>query len=352
MNIVKATAKYEDWLSRRIHLLAGDLAFKHEQMRSAPFPFLRATFYRWAQVWSEVCAEAAKAPVVLAVGDLHIENFGTWRDIEGRLIWGINDFDEAWRLPYTSDLIRLATSALLAPAACGAEPAIGALLRGYADGLQAGGRPFALAEHHVTLRTMATARLHAPEQFWEKLHTLPEEREALPAGARKAIDSMMPEKGLDWHVAHRIAGLGSLGRERYVAIADWRGGSIAREAKALAPSACFWAREGAGTSPILYQKILDTAIRCRDPFVRFQKRWIVRRLAPDCSRIELAAMPRERDEFRLLHAMGFETANVHLGSIKARVLFADLKKRKKGWLLRAARAMEKSVLGDFKAQLR
>jgi uncharacterized protein (DUF2252 family) len=130
MNIAKATAKYEAWLSRRIHLITPDLDFKHAQMRSAPFPFLRATFYRWAQVWPEVCEEAARAPVVLAVGDLHIENFGTWRDIEGRLIWGINDFDEAWRLPYTNDLIRLATSALLAPATCGAERAIGARLKG------------------------------------------------------------------------------------------------------------------------------------------------------------------------------------------------------------------------------
>ena len=103
---------------------------------SAPFPFLRATYYRWAQVWPDVCEEAAKAPVALAVGDLHIENFGTWRDIEGRLIWGINDFDEAWRLPYTNDLIRLATSALLAPAGCGAKSATDALLKGYVDALE------------------------------------------------------------------------------------------------------------------------------------------------------------------------------------------------------------------------
>ena len=141
MNIDKATAKYEAWLSQHLRLLPADLTFKHEQMRSAPFPFLRATFYRWAQVWEEICPEAAKAPIALAVGDLHIENFGTWRDIEGRLIWGINDFDETWRLPYTIDLIRLATSALLAPAACGAKPAVDALLKGYTDALVAGGRP-------------------------------------------------------------------------------------------------------------------------------------------------------------------------------------------------------------------
>ena len=51
---------------------------------------------------------------MLGVGDLHVENFGTWRDAEGRLIWGINDFDEACPMPYTIDLVRLAASADLA----------------------------------------------------------------------------------------------------------------------------------------------------------------------------------------------------------------------------------------------
>ncbi len=157
---------------------------------------------------------------------------------------------------------------------------------------------------------------------------------------------MMPEKGLHWRVVHRIAGLGSLGRERYVALADWRGGSVAREAKALAPSACVWAA-GGGTAPIRYQEILDRAVRCPDPFVRLQRRWIVRRLAPDCSRIELSAMPKERDELRLLTAMGWETANVHLGTGKSRTLLADLKKRPRGWLMKCARKMEKAVLADF-----
>lgn len=50
------------------------------------------------------------------MGDLHVENFGTWRDSEGRLIWGVNDFDEANPLPYTNDLVRLAASAEIADA--------------------------------------------------------------------------------------------------------------------------------------------------------------------------------------------------------------------------------------------
>jgi hypothetical protein len=348
MNIAKSTAKYEAWIATHLKMVEQDLVFKHEQMRLAPFPFLRATYYRWAQVFPEVCEAAAKAPHTLAVGDLHVENFGTWRDIEGRLIWGVNDFDEAWSLPYTNDLVRLATSALMSSITCDLKAGIAAMLQGYGEALEAGGRPFALAEHHSALRTMATARLHDPEQYWTKLHALPDVAEGPPAGAMKAIARVMPESGLQWRIATRVAGLGSLGRQRYVAMADWRGGSIAREAKALAPSAALWAEDGKGTAAILYEKVLETAVRCRDPFVRFQKRWIVRRLAPDCSRIELADMPREHDEIRLLRAMGWETANVHLGGIKPRTVLADLKKRPKGWLNQAAHAMQKAVLADFK----
>jgi hypothetical protein len=176
---------------------------------------------------------------------------------------------------------------------------------------------------------------------------LPEYPRELPAGVKKAIARMMPESNLEWKAAHRVAGLGSLGRERWVCIAEYRGGSVAREAKALAPSACLWADQSKGSAAILYQEVLDRAVRCRDPFVRLQKRWIVRRLAPDCSRIELSALPRERDEMRLLHAMGWETANVHLGTAKASALRPDLKSRRPGWLFRAAREMQKAVLADF-----
>ena len=346
MRIQQATVQYETWLGKRLKLIKEDLKLKHAQMRSAPFPFLRATYYRWAQTWEEIAGASARAPKVLAVGDLHLENFGTWRDIEGRLIWGVNDFDEAFPLPYTNDLIRLATSAMLAKTSCAAKAGIAAILQGYIDGLEAGGRPFVLAEHHSALRLMATARLHDPEQFWNKLRELPEC--ASPRGAAKAIERLMPERGIRWRMMHRVAGLGSLGRERYVAVAEWQGGSVAREAKALAPSACVWAKNGKGTGPIRYQEILDRSVRCRDPFVRVRTRWIVRRLAPDCSRIELSALPKERDEIRLLHAMGFETANIHLGSTKPRVLRDDLKVRPRGWLFEAARRMETAVLHDFR----
>src|SRR6185295_7556776 len=114
MNIVKATASYEAWMARHTQIVRDDIDDKHRKMAKAAFPFLRATYYRWASLWREVCPDLVKAPKVLGVADLHAENFGTWRDGEGRLIWGINDFDEAFPLPYTNDLVRLVVSAHLA----------------------------------------------------------------------------------------------------------------------------------------------------------------------------------------------------------------------------------------------
>src|SRR5437763_988786 len=100
MNIHDATSQYEQWLTKYTPLIQADLDTKHQQMAADAFSFLRATYYRWTQIWPEVCEDLAQAPGALSVGDLHIENFGTWRDREGRLCWGVNDFDEASILSY------------------------------------------------------------------------------------------------------------------------------------------------------------------------------------------------------------------------------------------------------------
>src|SRR5579871_1093792 len=100
MDIVEATQSFESWLARHTSLLPQDLRLKHTAMRDDLFAFLRATYYRWAQVWPEACSDFARDITVLAVGDLHVENFGTWRDADARLVWGINDFDECHPLPF------------------------------------------------------------------------------------------------------------------------------------------------------------------------------------------------------------------------------------------------------------
>ena len=112
------------------------------------FSFLRATLYRWAQQWHEVCHEVAGAPRVLAIGDLHTNSFGTWRDAEGRLAWGVDDFDEAYPLPYTSDLLRPARSARIA-----------------IDGGQLSLSPVSITQEHKTRWTGMSGRVSVSRIF-------------------------------------------------------------------------------------------------------------------------------------------------------------------------------------------
>jgi hypothetical protein len=353
-DIHRATRRYEVWLGGLIPLVRADLRLKHQRMREGPFFFMRATFYRWCQLWRAKAKELDVAPAapVVAVGDLHLENFGTWRDSDGRLIWGINDFDETTTLPWTQDLVRLAASAHLAiwadHLAVRRRSACDAILEGYRAGLEAGGRPFVLEETHGWLRDVATSELRHPTVFWDRMSRLRAAPD-IDRGAAVAIAGAMPSPDLPIRYTRRVAGLGSLGRPRFVGLADWRGGLLAREAKATAPSAWVWASGSDARGAADYTKIITQAVRVPDPTVKVMGRWLVRRLAPHCSRIELADLPSSRDEERLLFAMGFETANIHLGTPRARtVLRKQLAARRGQWLHQAAKALSGDVIREWR----
>src|ERR1700737_2884788 len=226
MSIFKATADFEQWLAGQLPIIRQDLALKHQHMAEAAFPFFRATFYRWLQLWTEVCPDLAKAPTVLGVGDLHIENFGTWRDEEGRLIWGVNDLDEAWPAAYTLDLTRLTTSAYLAiwgeHLSMTLREAADAIEQGYRDALSAGGKAFILAEHHQWLRLLALSKLRDPVRFWVKMQRCLPYTSKPSAEVRRMIEAALPfAKGV-YQLKKRIAGLGSLGHPRILALSSWQ----------------------------------------------------------------------------------------------------------------------------------
>src|SRR5258707_472657 len=278
MNVIKATRDFERWLATQIPLVRRDVALKHQHMAESPFAFFRATFYRWLQLWHEACGDLVKAPHILSIGDLHIENFGTWRDLEGRLIWGVNDLDEAWPGPYTLDLIRLTTSAYLAVSGAHLSltkrEAAEAIEEGYRDALNAGGRAFILAEHHQWLRVMALSKLRDPVHFWAKMERNPPYTAKPPAEVRRLLEESFPTP-----------------RPAYV---------------------------------------------------------LKRRIAPDCSRIEIASLPEQRDEARLLYCMGWETANMHFASKRAiPQIKRDLSARRGRWLHKASKAMLKATMADW-----
>jgi hypothetical protein len=349
--IAAASAAYEAWMRKRIDVVDADLKLKHKRMAAAPFMFLRATFYRWVPLWQEACPDLARTPRLLAVGDLHVENFGTWRDAEGRLAWGVNDFDEAFPMPYAIDLVRLATSALLVARheklRLAAEEICAALLAGYGEAIASeGGRPFVLEEEHAALRAMAMGEERDPVHFWVKLGAAKTAK--APGAVRKLLRKAMPEVEGRPRIAHRVAGLGSLGRPRFVALGAAHGGMVAREAKAMLPSAFAWANRIAAER-YLCGTLADAAIRSPDPFYRPRKGWVLRRLAPHCTAIELTDFPKRRAHLVILKAMGRETANVHWGSPEAlAAVRRDLKRRGKRWLHDAATRMVEATLKEWK----
>jgi len=245
---------------QNITIIPADLALKHTRMPRICFSSA-STFYRWVQVcrryvpiWREPRGCWPWRPA--------LENFGTWRDQEARLIWGVNDFDEAYPLPYTNDLVRLAVSAHLAISAnhlaLAHEEACAAILQ-VSGRVGSRGNLFVLKRQQVATRGTDCSCGPRPLLGKNERASCPARR--IPRVRATALEDLLPVPKLAYRVAHRVAGLGSLG-----ASATWRW-RIGREAgwrvrpKALLPSACFWAKDEKGSNKIFYEEIITSSAR-------------------------------------------------------------------------------------------
>jgi Uncharacterized protein conserved in bacteria (DUF2252) len=353
VRIKEATASYEAWMRECGLIVERELRNKHAAMRQDSFLFFRGTYYRWAQLWPKVCSGSSRAPVVLCVGDLHVDSYGTWRDIEGRMCWGVDDFDESWPLPYTNDLTRLAASVKIAGKAgilsIKTKRACEILLKAYERTLRQGGCPIVLAEEEAHLEKLGLESLKPPKSFWENLTSRPAIRGPLPRDAQNALKEMLPIPNLKYRVVRREAGLGSLGQVRFVAIAECRGGYIAREAKNVLPSANMWLDGKKSHRQSYYEETMSSALRSADPYQKIIGTWLIRRLSPDSNPIKIEELDKRRDEEKLIEAMGTETANVHLGDRRrTKAILADLRRRGPDWLWLDAKKMGKLFLREWK----
>jgi hypothetical protein len=321
-----ATQAYLAWMARFCSLDEQGLKLKQAKMRDSPFAFLRSTFYRWSHHFTAVPDEVRSAPSFLIVGDIHLENFGTWRDREGRLVWGINDFDEA------ADTI----------------------LEGYWAHLKFGPDPFILEDRHAWLRDLASASGNNAQRYWRKLlkqqgideHTVPEE-------ARELLRSHLPMGATSVRFFRRPAGLGSLGRSRFMAVAEWCGGLVAREAKAAIPSAVHVAVSEVDDPTGPSRRAMEQACRAPDPALHIGERWVVRRLSPEARKVEIDEVEHAPDQKHLLHAMGRELANVHLGSAGgAAPIRSCLERLPDDWLRTASCLAATRVQQDYETFLR
>jgi len=366
MNIIRSVARYDAWLAKQLkgNLVRDDLKQKHEKMAKDPFQFLRATYWRWAETIYKACPELKDAPHVLAVGDLHVENFGSWRDAEGRLVWGVNDFDEAARMPYPLDIVRLATSAVLADVR-GASPGriCKNILKGYVDGL-ADPKPYVLDRHGGWLRDVVVVTDAERKSFWKKFDpkllnkkTKGKARKTSkvrPAGKMrhryvKALERARPDSSLRFEYFARTAGTGSLGRPRYFGVGPWHGDLIIREAKAIVRSG--WSLAHHGSHNGRCEEIARGKYRCPEPSYHLDGQVLVRKLSPNDYKVEAKPKAASISEShkavavsvlvnpKMLYAMGRDLAAVHRGTAHRRqAIVDDLAARPRDWLLKAVTA--------------
>ena len=351
MTTIKASAQaYENWLREQIgrDFVEADLCEKHRKMRESPFAFLRATYWRWCEVILDVCPDLSDAPPVLAIGDTHLENFGTWRDHDGRLIWGVNDFDDAADMPYPLDLVRLAASAILARNDDGPTPReiCAAILKGYVEGLESPS-PFVLERDHRWLREAVLLPEKERRAFWRKFKAL--EPAPAPKSYRAALEAAMPASEPPPKIAPRTAGTGSLGRPRFVGRGKWNGGPVLREAKGLVPSA--WSlHHDARLAPVRVREIATGPFRAPDPHFSLSGNILVRRMSPNSRKIDVEGSASKLLSSRMLRAMGQDIGHCHAASKDAIALVSsDLSRRRAKWLSGAAKAAARAITREYDA---
>ena len=136
---------FEDLIERDPRAFRG----KFRKMAADPFAFYRGSaplFYSDVDRLDDPWVDDATARVWIQ-GDLHAENYGTYMDSAGVLVFDVNDFDEAYLGHYTWDLQRMAASlALLGFRKALSDDSIARLIEAYARAYVETVRLFATSE--------------------------------------------------------------------------------------------------------------------------------------------------------------------------------------------------------------
>lgn len=329
-DIRTATKRFETWLEGQLDasggLDPGALELKRTKMSASAFDFLRGTFYRWAERW---LAEGASGVAIASVGDLHVENFGGWEDAQGVQVWGINDFDEACLLPWTSDLTRLGVSAVIGLASSPMKDvtesaALAAILQGYATGLGVGtsnGKAVPWNPANFPAALVALAAKTTPAEFWEKQDKKLVPAEDMPASAPTALAKLLGDGAQEVKHQQRkpndLKGTGSLGKRRYFALGKVNNERVMVEAKAFAPSALELLRPG-NAGPGL-QDMVNALGSLAEPEYQLDMPWVVRRLSPEMVKSAVDDLAKLRNKGKitvaevteLLSGMGAALAGIH-----------------------------------------
>jgi uncharacterized protein (DUF2252 family) len=241
------------------------LAMKYAKMAQSPFIFLRGACHLFYDTLPD-SPLFRDALLAWCCGDLHFENFGSYKGDNRLVYFDINDYDEAALAPATWDMVRLLTSIQCGADALNATRAQAlevsqSCLDAYRSAL-ANSKPLWVERETsvglvnallTTLQSRARVafldkrtirKTHRRSLILDGVKALPasDAQKKLVAGFMAGFASTQPDpkffEVLD--IGRRIAGTGSLGVERFVVLVEGKGspdGNYLLDIKEARPSA-------------------------------------------------------------------------------------------------------------------
>jgi uncharacterized protein (DUF2252 family) len=224
------------------------LNLKYRNMRSSPFVFLRGTCHLFYDRLPRARI-LDRAPVTWICGDLHIENFGSYKGDNRLVYFDMNDFDEAVLAPPSWDLVRCLSSILVGARSMSVKRPVAlalchTFLDGYVAALASGKARWVERETAEGMVRQLLDSLHSrlrPQFLNSRTERKGKQRlirldgkKALPVSdkQRSKITSFMetfagqqpnPQFYRVLDVARRVAGTGSLGVDRYIILVEGKG---------------------------------------------------------------------------------------------------------------------------------
>lgn len=342
------------------------LAMKLRKMRSDPFIFLRGSCHLFYERLARHGGSLpGPVPVVWACGDLHLENFGSYKGDNRLVYFDINDFDETALAPCTWDVVRFLASVRLGALGLGLNDReidllCAAYVEAYAAALASGKARWlereTAAESSSTIADLLTSlrerqrpafldsrtELHGKQRRirLDGKRALPvseAQREEVTAfvtafSQRQTLHKPAFFRVLD--VARRIAGTGSLGVARYIVLVEGKGSPDSNyllDLKQALPSSLPTALQRA--HPEIHQpawrteaeRVVEVQSRMQAIAMAFLQAedfagasYIVRGLQPSEDRVNLGGWKDGKGKLRRLEevivSMGKLTAWAHLRS--------------------------------------
>ena len=369
---------------------AERLSIKYQRMHGNPFAFLRGTSHLFYERLSAAKLFKASPPVWIC-GDLHLENFGSYKGNNRLAYFDLNDFDEAALAPASWELVRFLTSLLVGAESLSISPteartlcsvflddyasslALGkafwiesetaqGVIRDLLEGLRDRQRIKFIAAHTVMKGKSRVLKLDG-----KKALAVSDAQRVAVTGfmARFAKTQSQPEFFKVIDVARRIAGTGSLGVKRYTILVNGKGApgghylldlkeslasSVAPHFAALQPK---WQSQARRIVEV-QRRLQAVSLALLQP-VRFEgNAYVLRELQPTEDRITLDGTPRTMSELKgVVGAMGQMVAWAQLRSagregsaIADDLIEFGLRKKWKEKLLVAAQACAVQVRKD------